>query len=42
MEVCEQLGKREVDMRCLQEVRWKSQGGRFVGITGRRYKLCWS
>ena len=29
-------------MRCLQEVRWRGQGGRMLGIKGRRYKLWWS
>ena len=28
-------------MCCIQEVRWKGQGARFVG-SGRRYKLWWS
>ena len=41
MEVCEQL-KGEVDMCCLQEVRWRGQGARFVGSRGKRYKLWWS
>ena len=39
MEVYEQLRKREVDMCCLQEVRWIRQRARFVGIRSRRYKL---
>ena len=39
--MCEQLRKRKVDMCCLQEVRWRGQGARFVGIRSRRYKL-WS
>ena len=30
-EVCEQLRKRKVDMCCLQKVRWRGQGARFVG-----------
>ena len=38
-EVCEQLRKRDVDMCCLWQVRWKGQGARFVGCKGRRYKL---
>ena len=29
-------------MCCLQEVRWRRQGARFVGMKGRRYKLWWS
>ena len=41
-EVSEQLRKRKVDMCCLQEVRCRGQGARFVGIRGRRYKLWWS
>ena len=40
--MCEELRKRGVDVCCMQEVRWKSQGARFVGTSGRRYKLCWS
>ena len=40
--MCEQLRTREVDMCCLQEVRWRRQGARFVGCRGRRYKLWWS
>ena len=42
MEVCEQLRKRKVDVCCIQEVRWKGQGARFVGTLGRKYKLWWS
>ena len=41
-EVCEELRKRRVDVCCMQEVRWKGQGARFVGISSRRYKLWWS
>ena len=26
-------------MCCLQEVRWRGQGARFVGVRGRKYKL---
>ena len=29
-------------MCCLQEVRWKGQGARFLDIRDRRYKLWWS
>ena len=42
MKVCEELTKRKVDVCCIQEVRWKGQGARFVGTLGRRYKLWWS
>ena len=37
----EELRKRRVDMCCIQEVKWKSQVARFVGTSGRRYKLWW-
>ena len=29
-------------MCCLQEVRWRGQGYRMLGMKGRRYKLLWS
>ena len=34
-----QLRKREVDMCCLHEVRWRGQEARFVGVRDGRYKL---
>ena len=40
-EVCEELKKRKVDVCCLQEVRWRGEGARFIGVKGRRYKLWW-
>ena len=40
--MCEQLKKRKVDMCCLQEVRSRGPGARFVGIRGRKDKLWWS
>ena len=40
--MCEKLRKRKVDVCCIQEVRWKGQGARFVDTSGRRYKLWWS
>ena len=27
---------------CLQEVTWRGQGARMLGMKGRRYKLWWS
>jgi len=36
-EVCEELRKRMVDVCCLQEVRWRGQGARFLGANGSRY-----
>ena len=41
-EVCEELRKRKVDVCCVQEVRWRGQGTRFLGVKNRRYKLWWS
>ena len=41
-EVCEELRKRRVDVCCMQEVKWKGQGARFMSTSGRRYKLWWS
>ena len=40
--MCEELRTRRVDVCCIQEVSWKGQGARFVGPSGRRYKLWWS
>ena len=40
-EVCEELRKRKVDVCCLQEVRWRGKGTRFIGVKGRRYQLWW-
>ena len=40
-EVCEELRKRRMGV-CLQEVRWRGQGARFMGVKGRRYKFWWS
>ena len=40
-EVCEELRKRRVDVCCVHEVRWKGQGARFVGTSGRKHKLWW-
>ena len=41
-EVCEEVRKRMVDVCCLQEVRWRGQVARMLGMKGRRYKLWWS
>ena len=40
--MCEELRKKKADVCCIQEVRGKGQGARFVGTLGRRYKLWWS
>ena len=40
--MCEQLRKRKVGMCCLQEVRWRGQGVRFIGCRGKRCQLWWS
>ena len=36
-EVCGELRKRVIDVRCLQEVRWTGHGARILGMKGRRY-----
>ena len=41
-EVCEELRKRNVDVCCIQEVRWRGEGARFMGVKERRYKFWWS
>ena len=41
-EVCEELRKRGMDVCCQQEVRWRGQEARFLGVKGRRYKWWWS
>ena len=41
-EVCEELRKRMIDVCCLQEVRWRGQGARMLGMKGRRHKMWWS
>ena len=41
-EVCEELRKKRIDVCCIQEVRWKGRGARFVGTLGQRYNLWWS
>ena len=35
-------GKWMYAASCIQEVRWKNEGTRFLGVFGRRYKLWWS
>ena len=42
MEVCHELWKRNVDLCCLQEVRWRGCGARPIGLQGRKCKLWWS
>ena len=37
-EVCEELRKRKVDVCCIQEVRWKGQGARFVVLRDKGIK----
>ena len=41
-EVYEELRKRMIDVCCLQEVRWREQGAKMLGMKGRRHKLWWS
>ena len=41
-DVCEKLRKKMIDVCYLQEVRWREQGSRMLGMKGRIYKLWWS
>ena len=38
-EICEELRGRMIDVCCLQEVRWRGQGDKMLGMKGRRCKL---
>ena len=42
MELREELVRREVGICCIQEVRCRGMGSKFVGSSGRRLKLWWS
>ena len=42
IKLCEELVRREVGICCIQEVRWRGMGSKFVGSSGRRFKLWWS
>ena len=38
-----ELSERNVDLCCIQEVRWRGCGdNRLIGLQGRKYKLWWS
>ena len=39
LEICDELWWRNVDLCCLQEVRWRGCGARLIGLQGRKYKL---
>ena len=39
-DVCEELRKRMIGVCCLQEVRWRRQCGRMLGMKGRIYISC--
>ena len=40
-EVCEELRKRMIDVRSLQEVRRRGQVAKMLRMKGRRYKQWW-
>ena len=42
LEICEKLWKRNIDLRCKQEVRWRGCGARPIGLQDWKYKLWWS
>ena len=39
LEICDELWKRNVDLCCLQEVRWRGCGAGLIGLQCRRYEL---
>ena len=39
LEICDELWRGNLDLYCLQEVRWRGCGARLIGLQGRRYKL---
>ena len=41
-DICGELRRRMIDMCCLQEVRWRGQVARMLGMKERRYMLWWS
>jgi len=40
-ELVETLADREVDVECIQEMRWRGSGSKFFGAQGKRYRLFW-
>ena len=40
--ICEELWKRNVDLCCIQEVRWRGCGVRLIYVQGGKYKLWWT
>ena len=38
LSICDELWKRNVDLCCLHEVRWRVFGARLIGLHGRKYK----
>jgi len=40
-ELVEALVERQMDVACVQEVRWRGSGFRLFGAIGKRYKLFW-
>jgi len=40
-EQVEALAERRMDVACVQEVRWRGSGCRFLGAIGKRYELFW-
>ena len=42
LKICEELWKRNADLSCLQEVRWRECGARLIDLQGRKCGLWWS
>ena len=41
MEMVDELGKRKVDVCCVQETKWRGGSAKFIGAKGERYKFWW-
>ena len=39
LEICDKLRRRNVDLCCSQEVRWRGCEARLIGLAGWKYKL---
>ena len=42
LEICDELWRGNVDLCCLQEVRWRGCVARLIDVQGSRYGLRWS
>ena len=40
-EICDMAGRRNLDVCCLQETRWKDGNAKMIGREGTRFKFFW-